>query len=88
MTDEQAKQEFGPGQKPTEVSPESAQQERYVAALKREREGYVQAGKKDRVKAVDAELKRLGVEPDPQEQSPKGRARRPQHTTDQADGQK
>lgn len=32
-----------------------------IAALKAEREGYVLRGKTDRVAAVDAELKRLGV---------------------------
>jgi len=35
--------------------------EAYVAALLREREGYATHGREDRVKAVDAELKRLGV---------------------------
>lgn len=34
------------------------------SALQREREGYVAAGKKDRVKAVDDELKRLDKEAD------------------------
>lgn len=32
----------------------------WIAALKRERAGYVLTGKADRVKAVDAELKKLG----------------------------
>ena len=36
----------------------------YIAALLRERAGYVQFGKADRVKAVDAELKRRGYEPE------------------------
>lgn len=35
--------------------------EAYVAALLREREGYAAFGRDDRVKTVDAELKRLGV---------------------------
>lgn len=35
--------------------------EAIVAALRREREGYVLRGLKDRVAAVDTELKRLGV---------------------------
>jgi hypothetical protein len=38
-------------------SPEEA----YVAALLREREGYVRYDRKERVAAVDAELARLGV---------------------------
>ena len=33
----------------------------YVDALKREREHYVRTGRKDRVAAVDAELKRAGA---------------------------
>lgn len=37
----------------------SAEAEYRIAALKREREGYERYGKTDRVKAVDAELKRL-----------------------------
>ncbi|MGA6159595.1 hypothetical protein ACPEIC_40375 [Stenotrophomonas sp. NPDC087984] len=36
-------------------------EEAYVAALLREREGYAAYGREDRVKAVDDELKRLGV---------------------------
>jgi len=32
-----------------------------IAALEHERESYVAAGKADRVKQVDAELKRLGA---------------------------
>jgi hypothetical protein len=40
-----------------------------IAALLRERAGYVQFGKKDRIKAVDAELKRLGHEPDEPEKA-------------------
>lgn len=35
----------------------------YVEALKVEREGYVRAGKTDRVKAVDAELARFDAAP-------------------------
>lgn len=41
------------------------QQARHIAALKRERAGYVAKGKDARVAAVDAELKRLGVKPEP-----------------------
>jgi hypothetical protein len=74
----------GPGQKATDVSPDSKQRERYIAALKRERAGYVQSGKQDRVDAVDAELKRLGVG----ESKPRGRAQRPQQTADKAEGDK
>lgn len=37
--------------------------EEIVAALHRERAGYVQRGLKDRVAEVDAELKRLGDKP-------------------------
>lgn len=49
----------------------------HIAALVREREGYERAGKSDRVKAVDAELRRLGHEGAP----PAQRAtRRPQPT--------
>lgn len=45
-----------------------------IAALLREREGYVAFGKKDRVKAVDEELERRGwTDPD---EKPKGRASR------------
>lgn len=51
-----------------------AQREARVAALKRERAGYVQDGKKDRVKAVDDELKKLDAEPPKDEQPPKGRS--------------
>lgn len=36
----------------------------YVAALLHERAGYKKAGLKDRLKAVDAELARLGVTAD------------------------
>lgn len=38
--------------------------EAYVAALLRERETYERYGRADRVKDVDAELKRCGVSPD------------------------
>jgi hypothetical protein len=48
-----------------------------VAALLREREGYVAFGKKDRVKAVDEELKRRGWEdPEAKKQPPRERAGR------------
>ena len=38
----------------------SESQDPFIAALLREREGYVRSGKDDRVAAVDAELKRRG----------------------------
>jgi hypothetical protein len=44
-----------------EKSDEDVQSEAYVAALQREREGCERRGMSDRVAAVDAELKRLGV---------------------------
>lgn len=45
----------------------------YIAALLREREGYVAFGKTNRVKAVDDELKRRGYEA-PKKAEPKQRA--------------
>jgi hypothetical protein len=51
-----------------------------IAALLREREGYVRYGKKSRVKDVDAELKRLGHEPTKAE--PKKRAVAEKSTAD------
>ncbi|WP_438478963.1 hypothetical protein [Streptomyces asiaticus] len=45
----------------TVVSEVPTAEEAYVAALLREREGYATHGREDRVQAVDAELKRLGV---------------------------
>jgi hypothetical protein len=44
-----------------------------IAALLREREGYVRFDKKDRIKAVDAELKRRGYE-EPKKAEPKNAA--------------
>jgi len=44
-----------------EKTDEEVQREAYVASLQREREGYVLRGLDDRVRAVDDELKRLGV---------------------------
>lgn len=44
-----------------EKTDEDVQREAYVTALQREREGYVRRDLSDRVAAVDAELKRLGV---------------------------
>lgn len=63
------------------------QKERHVAALRRERAGYLAAGKTARVEAVDAEFERLGVsaESDSKEarrQAPQGRSQAPKQTTD------
>jgi hypothetical protein len=46
-----------------------------IAALLRERAGYIAFGKTDRIAAVDAELKRRGYE-EPKEAAPKKRASR------------
>jgi hypothetical protein len=55
----------------------TASEDLMIAALLREREGYVAFGKKDRVKAVDEELKRRGWEdPEAKKQPPKERAGR------------
>ena len=58
-----------------------------VAALQRERAAYEQFGRKDRVAAVDAELKRLGVEVEKSEApkvsrstAPQGRRSKPSET--------
>lgn len=48
----------------------------HIAALIREREGYERSGKAERVKAVDAELRRLGHEAAP----PVARAARRPHS--------
>lgn len=54
-----------------------------IAALLREREGYVRFGKPDRIKAVDAELKRRGhkAEKDPKATPPKERTAPRKRTT-------
>lgn len=57
-----------------------------IAALLREREGYVQFGKADRVKDVDAELKRRGHTPKAEE--PKKRASREGQQSTTADSSK
>jgi hypothetical protein len=60
----------------------TASEDLMIAALLREREGYVAFGKKDRVKAVDEELKRRGWEdPEAKKQEPKGRAGRESRQT-------
>lgn len=55
----------------------------YIAALLREREGYVQFDKPDRVAAVDAELVRRGYVA-PEKVEPKSRGGRPSRTADSA----
>ena len=55
--------------------------DRYVAALRREREGYVRRGLKDRVAEVDAELKRVGMKPpEPPQDAPAKATRAPRQT--------
>ncbi|MGQ4358868.1 hypothetical protein [Streptomyces sp. SAS_272] len=55
-----------------------------LAALKRERAGYVSRGLAARVAQVDEEIARLRVEDDPQTEDPQGRtATPPQQTADQ-----
>ena len=49
-------------QQPTPEEFAAARRADYARALKEEREGLERAGKKDRVAAVDAELKRLAAE--------------------------
>lgn len=46
-----------------EKTAEELAQDAYIAALRRERAGYVRYSRTDRVAAVDAELERLGVKP-------------------------
>jgi hypothetical protein len=72
----------GPGQEATSVSPDDVQAKQRIAALKRERAGYETRGLTERVKAVDAELHKLGVDESPK---PKGRTQRPQQTAAEKD---
>jgi hypothetical protein len=63
------------------------QQERHIAALRRERAGYLAAGKTARVEAVDAELERLGASgegetKEARKQAPQGRSQAQKQTTD------
>lgn len=52
-----------------------------IAALLREREGYERYGRKDRIAAVDAELKRRGYKKaEPKKDPPKQRAPRARKT--------
>lgn len=55
----------------SEEEPEPVTEAEMVAALLREREGYVVRGLPERVAAVDAELRRRGVEPPADERPPK-----------------
>lgn len=48
----------------TVVSEVLTADEAYIASLRRERAGYATHGRKDRVAAVDAELKRCGAGPE------------------------
>lgn len=49
----------------SEKTEAAAARQGYVEALRVEREGYVRAGKTDRIKAVDAELARFDAAPEP-----------------------
>lgn len=54
-----------------------------IAALKRERAGYVARGEDDRIRQVDEQLAHYGHTPGPDEQDgPQGRTAPPQQTTD------
>jgi hypothetical protein len=54
-----------------------------VAALLREREGYVRRGEEDRVRQVDEQLTHYGYEPEQADElGPAGRATAPKETTD------
>jgi hypothetical protein len=57
----------------------AASVEELIAALLRERSGYVLAGRTDRAAQVDEQLKLLGYKP-PKRQPPKGRAPRRRQT--------
>ncbi|MEU0181779.1 hypothetical protein ABZ312_11410 [Streptomyces sp. NPDC006207] len=67
---------------------EDVQRDAYAAALKREREGYVLRGLSDRVSAVDAELKRLGVAAPSTEPRETAAESKPRRTAAQARGRK
>lgn len=60
-----------------------ARNERMIAALLRERDGYARRGLDDRVKQVDEQLQHHGYAPEPDGNSgPQGRTAPPQQTTD------
>lgn len=54
-----------------------------IAALRRERTGYVAAGKEDRVKLVDDQIELYGKILNPRKLAPQGRAENPQTTRGQ-----
>jgi hypothetical protein len=62
-----------------------ARDENMIAALKRERAGYVAVGDEDRVRQVDEQLAHYGYKPDgdSEQDGPKGRTGTPQQTADQ-----
>jgi len=55
--------------------------ENMIAALKRERAGYVARGLDDRVRQVDEQLEHYGYTPE--DDGPQGRTQAPQQTADQ-----
>ena len=58
-----------------------AKDERMIAALLREREGYKRRGLDDRVRQVDEQLQHYGHKPEPDESDgPQGRTAPPQQT--------
>ncbi|NUS74868.1 MAG: hypothetical protein HOV70_01540 [Streptomyces sp.] len=60
-----------------------AKNDRMIAALRREREGYVRRGLDDRVRQVDEQLEHFGYKPEPGESDgPQGRTAPPQQTAD------
>lgn len=60
-----------------------AKDERMIAALLREREGYERRGLDDRVRQVDEQLAHHGYKPEPGEDAgPQGRTAPPQKTAD------
>lgn len=61
-----------------------ASNDNMIAALLRERDGYVRRNLDDRVKQVDEQLGHLGYAPEgEQRKGPKGRSSTPQQTADQ-----
>lgn len=59
-----------------------ARDENMIAALKRERAGYVARGDEDRVRQVDEQLAHHGYEPEDEQSEPQGRTAAPQQTAD------
>lgn len=60
-----AEVQYGPGQKPSVGKTPEQQRREYLESLQAERAGYEQRGLDDRLKAVDAEIRRLTVEAKP-----------------------